>query len=70
MISQYSLNLHIGGYPNEGLPFSLPNVLDCGFPVSFETPMCPASLPLSATPQNFRKQSQKSAELTGNPQPS
>ena len=31
---------------------------------------CPASLPLSASPQNLSKQSQKSAEFTGNLQPS
>ena len=30
---------------------------------------CPASLPLSASPQNLQNQSQKSAEFTGNLQP-
>ena len=41
----------------------------CGFPVSFEFPPLPG-MPSSASPQNLRKQSQKSAEFTGNLQPS
>ena len=31
--------------------------LGCGFPVSFKFPLLPTSLPLSAFPQNLRKQS-------------
>ena len=44
--------------------------LGCGFPVSFDFRRCLANLPLSALPQNLHKQSQKSAELTGNLHPS